>query len=113
MSSFFQIVSSLCIFLPPLYRSPPSWVWTAGEGQWMSRGVWDRDYTPNITTSGLARSSRRIRHMDPVNYSEAEEDDSYSDSSELTLLGNESGFGSNIKVEFEVERERVDSYIGH
>ena len=53
----------------------------------MSKGVKDRDYRTKAATSGPTRSSRWIRHTDPVNYTEAEEDDSFSDSSELTLLG--------------------------
>ena len=70
----------------------------------MSRGVKDRDYKPNSITTGSARSSRSKRNVEPVNYSEAEED-TYSDSSEFTLTGSESGFGSEIKLEIDRENE--------
>ena len=70
----------------------------------MSRGVKDRDYKPKSITAGSARSSRSKRKVEPVNYSEAE-DDTYSDSSERTLIASESGFGSEIKLEIDRKKE--------
>ena len=69
----------------------------------MSRGVRDRDYKPKLTTAGATKSSRTKRNVEPVNYSETEEDDTVSESSEITLLAHESGFSREIKAEVDVE----------
>ena len=70
----------------------------------MSGGVKDKNYKPKLTKAGETRSSRGRRNVEPVNYSEAVEDDTHSGSSEITLLAPESGFGSEIKAELDIER---------
>ena len=75
----------------------------------MSRREQDQDYKPKRTTIRPSRSSKRVKPVDPTDYSEVEQEESDTDS-ELTLLGSESGFGSEIKSEIGVEQGTIDSY---